>query len=277
MINLKHEVQKRGFTVAHIKTDSIKIPDATPEIIQFISDYGKQYGYTFEHEATYDRMCLVNEAVYIAKYASKEQCENLYGYIPGDNKKNAGQWTATGTQFQVPYVFKKLFTKEEIIFDDMCETMSVTTALYLDMNEDLPDVSEQEKKVAFAVKKAKEFGITIDISKPTGDGELDPLLEEIAKGHNYRFIGKVGRFCPIKPGCGGGLLMREKNGKYYAATGTKGYRWLESEMVTELGKEDDIDRSYYDRMVDEAVKSISEYGDFEWFVSDEPYISKTQN
>jgi energy-coupling factor transporter ATP-binding protein EcfA2 len=277
MINLKHEVQKRGFTVAHIKTDSIKIPDATPEIIQFISDYGKQYGYTFEHEATYDRMCLVNDAVYIAKYASKEQCENLYSYIPGDNKKNAGQWTATGTQFQVPYVFKKLFTKEEIIFDDMCETMSVTTALYLDMNEDLPDVSEQEKTVAFAVKKAKEFGITIDISKPTGDGELDPLLEEIAKGHNYRFIGKVGRFCPIKPGCGGGLLMREKNGKYYAATGTKGYRWLESEMVIELGKEDDIDRSYYDRMVDEAVKSISEYGDFEWFVSDEPYISKTKN
>jgi DNA polymerase elongation subunit (family B) len=58
MINLKHEVQKKGFIVAHIKTDSIKIPDATPEIIQFIMDYGKQYGYTFEHEATYDRMCL---------------------------------------------------------------------------------------------------------------------------------------------------------------------------------------------------------------------------
>lgn len=68
MINLKHEVQERGFTVAHIKTDSIKIPDATPEIIQFVMDYGKRYGYTFEHEATYDRMCLVNDAVYIAKY-----------------------------------------------------------------------------------------------------------------------------------------------------------------------------------------------------------------
>ena len=61
MINLKHEVQERGFTVAHIKTDSIKIPDATPEIIQFVMDYGKRYGYTFEHEATYDRMCLVND------------------------------------------------------------------------------------------------------------------------------------------------------------------------------------------------------------------------
>lgn len=45
MVNLKHEVQRRGFTVAHIKTDSIKIPDATPEIIQFdqmtINEYQK--------------------------------------------------------------------------------------------------------------------------------------------------------------------------------------------------------------------------------------------
>ena len=59
MVNLKHEVQKRGFTVAHIKTDSIKIPDATPAIIDFVMKYGEKYGYTFEHEATYDRMCLV--------------------------------------------------------------------------------------------------------------------------------------------------------------------------------------------------------------------------
>jgi hypothetical protein len=71
--------------------------------------------------------------------------------------------------------------------------------------------------------------------------------------------------------------MREKDGKYYAATGSKGYRWLESEMVTELGKEADIDKSYYDKMVDEAVESISEYGDFEWFVSDEPYVKKEQD
>ncbi len=71
--------------------------------------------------------------------------------------------------------------------------------------------------------------------------------------------------------------MREKDGKYYAATGSKGYRWLESEMVTELGKEADIDRSYYDDLVNEAVKSISKFGDFEWFVSDEPYVKKEQD
>lgn len=66
--------------------------------------------------------------------------------------------------------------------------------------------------------------------------------------------------------------MREKDGKYYAATGSKGYRWLESEIVEELSKEEDIDRSYYDRMVDDAVDTIKKYGDFEWFVSDDAYV-----
>ena len=250
MINLKHEVQKRGFTVAHIKTDSIKIPDATPEIIQFVMDYGRLYGYTFEHEATYDRMCLVNDAVYIAKYK---------------DGKHAGEWTATGTQFAVPYVFKKLFSKEPIEFGDMCETKSVTSALYLDMNENLPDVSMLEKEL---------FVITKGDREPERQEELKDL---IAKGHNYVFIGKVGSFCPIKPGCGGGELLREgkdKDGnvKYSAATGSKGYRWLESEMVKDLGKENDIDRSYYDNLANAAIETISAQGDFEWFISDDPYI-----
>lgn len=231
MRTLQDEIMKRGFKVAHIKTDSIKIPDATPEIIEFTMNFAKQYGYEFEHEATYDRMCLVNDAVYIAKYASPEDCEKQYGYIPGDNKKKGGKWTATGTQFQIPYVFKKLFSKEDIQFNDLCETKSVTSSLYLDMNEKLDE------------------------------GE-----------HNYVFIGKIGRFCPIKPGCGGGILYREKDGKYYAATGSKGYRWLESEMVQQLGREEDIDHKHFIEMVDTAIATINKYGDFEWFVSDDPYV-----
>lgn len=219
MRTLQDEVQSRGFTVAHIKTDSIKIPNATPEIIDFCMEFAKKYGYTFEHEATYERMCLVNDAVYIAKYK---------------DGKHAGEWTATGAQFQIPYVFKTLFSREPIEFEDMCETKSVSTSLYLDMNEKLP---EDE--------------------------------------HNYQFVGKVGLFCPIKPGCNGGDLLREgkdKDGnlKYSSATGAKGYRWLESESVKILGKEKDIDRSYYNKLVDDAVDTISKYGDFEWFVSDEP-------
>lgn len=268
MIDLKNEVLKRGFQVAHIKTDSIKIPDATPEIIQFVMDFGERYGYTFEHEATYDRMCLVNDAVYIAKYKSAEECQKMYGYIPGDNKKKGGKWTATGTQFQIPYVFKKLFSREKIAFEDMCETKSVSSSLYLDLNENLPDVSKEEKEFSKAESDYKK-GLLSDVTFESICQNLTPVIE---KGHNYRFIGKVGQFCPMKDGYGAGLLMREKDGKYYAATGSKGYRWMESEMVKELEKEDGIDRSYYDKLVNEAVETISQYGDFEWFVSDDPYI-----
>jgi len=208
MIDLKHAVQEKGFTVAHIKTDSIKIPNATPEIIQFVSEFGKKYGYVFEHEATYDRFLLVNDAVYIARYK---------------DGKHAGEWVAVGTQFQQPYVFKTLFSKESIVFEDMCETKSVTTALYLDMNESMPE------------------------------GE-----------HNYVFIGKTGSFCPIKPGLGGGLLCREKDGRYYAATGSKGFRWMEAEVVKSLGKEKDIDEGYYQDLVDAAIKDISVFADIDW-------------
>ena len=213
--DLKREIQSRGFTVIHCKTDSIKVVEPNDEIENFIMTYGIKYGYQFEIEHIFEKICLVNDAVYVAKLAE-------------DDPDTPGEWTATGTQFQVPYVFKTLFSKEPIKFNDMCETKSVTSALYLDMNEGL------------------------------AEGE-----------HNYIFVGKIGQFCPIKPGCGGGLLMREKDGKYNAATGTKGYRWLESEMVKTLKKEDDIDKSYYTKLVDDAVDAISEFGDFEWFVSDD--------
>lgn len=116
MIWLKHQVQERGFTVAHIKTDSIKISNATPEIIEFVMDAGKKYGYTFEHEATYDRMCLVNDAVYVAH--------------------DAEGWHATGLQFQVPYVFKTLFSKEDIKFEDLCITKSVSKGDIIIRKED---------------------------------------------------------------------------------------------------------------------------------------------
>lgn len=233
MVNLKHEVQARGYKVAHIKTDSIKIPDATPEIIRFVVDYGKAYGYNFEHEATYDRMCLVNDAVYVARYK---------------DGKHAGEWTATGTQFQVPYVFKTLFTHEPILFEDMCEAKSVTSALYLrDPSRD-----------------------TVEIDPRTGKEKV------IAAGDEPEFVGRVGLFCPIKPGCGGKELLRESKSadgtvKYSAATGTKGYLWLEAETVKTLGIEDDIDLGYYNKLVDDAISAISQYGDFEWFVSGDPY------
>ena len=202
MVDLKLAVQDRGFQVVHIKTDSIKIPGADPEIIQFVIDFGKKYGYDFEHETTYSKFCLVNDAVYIAKEAN-------------------GEWTATGAQFAHPYVFKSLFSKQPIVFDDYCETKTVTTALYLQF-----------------------------------EGEEEP-----------HFVGRAGAFVPVKEGTGGGQLLREKDGKFHAVTGTKGYHWREAITLKELGSEDDIDLRYFRKLVDDAIKNISKYGDIEWFAS----------
>ena len=236
MVNLKHAVQDQGFQVAHIKTDSIKIPNANKKIIKFVMDYGKEYGYNFEHEATYEKMCLVNDAVYIARYTDPAECEAYYGYVPGDNAKvvkktpEVRRWTATGTQFAVPYVFKTLFSHEPIDFKDMCETKSVTSALYLDMED----------------------------------------------GQPYRFVGRVGLFCPMKIGYGGTLYRQTENKKtgekgWANATGTKGWKWLEAEDVKEKHLEEFIDKGYYRKLVDDARASIANYGDIERFISDDPY------
>lgn len=213
MIELKHFVQSKGFTVAHIKTDSIKIPGATKEIIEQVMDFGDQYGYAFEHEDTYEKMCLVNDAVYIAKTVSG---------------KKPAKWSATGAQFQHPYVFKTLFSKEKIEFDDLCETKQVTTALYLDYGTEQPMYLENDKEL--------------------------------------EFIGKVGRFVPIQPDSGGAVLLREKDGKHYAATGSKGRFWLEASRVQTLNKEKDIDMDYFEQLVYKAKQNLSQYGDLEQFL-----------
>ena len=220
MCQLRHEIENMGGTVVHIKTDSIKVSNPTEEIKNYILNRGKEFGYTFEIESIYTKFCLVNNAVYVARCSMDKE-----------NGDKAGHWTATGTQFQIPYVFKKCFTHEEVKFDDLCETKEVKTSIYLDMNEDLPE------------------------------GE-----------HSLKFIGKVGLFTPIKKGFGGGLLVKESKKKdgsigYDAVTGTKDYRWLESEEVIKEHKENDVDISYYDNLVNEAIETISTYGDYEWFVS----------
>lgn len=257
MTLLKQEVERQGFKVCHIKTDSIKIPDATPDIQEFVINFGKEYGYSFETEANFSKYCLVNNAVYIAK---------------NKDGKHAGEWTAVGAQFAVPYVFKTLFSKEPITFEDLCETKSVTTALYLDTNEGLPDVSMYEKEAEIR-EKLRKFDWTRDGKKPPKqilpDISDEDLAKRIAEGHVYQFVGKIGQFCPMKSNSGGGWLVRKTGDKYTSVTGAKGYRWMESEIVKVKGKEADVDLSYYRKLVDEAIDTIRSYGDVEWFLEAE--------
>lgn len=275
MTLLKQEVEKRGFMVAHIKTDSIKIPNATPEIRDFVIRFGREYGYEFETEAQFDKFCLINKAIYIAK--------------------EKGEWTAVGDQFAVPFVFKTLFSKEKIEFSDFCETKAApASALYLDFNENSnfdPVVGKKNES------KIKRLNTKLELLKskvengsatPKEESLLPSIKEELnaiygyqaTETHDLKFIGKVGQFCPVKPGLGGGNIMREgtRNNEtvYDFAAGTSGYRWMESEALQKICDANDpdsynqfIDKSYFDTLVNDAVETISKFGDFEWFIADD--------
>lgn len=253
MLTLRDEIVKRGGYVVHIKTDSIKVLDPDQEMYDFIMSFGAKYGYNFEIEHIFERICLVNNAVYIAKLAE-------------DDPDDPGMWTATGAQFAVPYVFKTLFNHEPIEFKDLCEVKNVNSAMYLDMNEGMPDVTEFEKELSKLQTKQKKL-LKDGLDDEQIRMDISELEAKIAEGHNYTFVGKTGLYCPLKPGYGGGILVRDNHGKYAAVTGTDGWRWMESEQVEVLKKEKYIDKRYYRKLVDDAIDEISKFGDFEQFVA----------
>lgn len=223
MVNLKNMVEAEGYNVIHIKTDSIKVENPDDKIEQKIVEYGALYGYTFEVEDIFEKICLLNDAVYVAKLAD-------------DSPEHPGEWYGKGAQVKEessPYVFKTLFSKAPIKFEDMCETMSVDTALYLDFNEDLEDGEHAYKFIG-------KVGRFTPMQKGCGAGVL------LRQGKD-----------------------KEGNVKYDSASGAKGYLWMESEVVQSLHLEDKIDRSYYKKQVDSLIEDISKFGDFEAFVSDD--------
>jgi hypothetical protein len=187
----------------------------------------------------------MNRAVYVAK-----EFEDSPAYLDRLEKNpNASRWTATGgTAKEQPYVMKKLFTGEEWNVSDLPQTKQAAKgALYLDFNEDFPDITAEKKELEKLKKK-----------DPEANAERIATLENyISKQHDYHFIGRVGQFVPIKPGHGGAELLCLRDGKYVAVAGTTGYRFREYAYVVANHLEDDIDMSYYDNMCEELKSDIS--------------------
>lgn len=164
MIDLKNAVQERGYTVAHIKTDSIKIVNWDDNIVEFCKEFAEKYGYKFEVEAIYEKICLVNQAVYIAKTTD-------------------GYWEATGAQFKEPYVYKFLFSKDPIKFEDMCEIKNVKNAdIYLVMDEEDPpkEIFVGETGMFTPIKKGHGGGSLIRVGRDGRSGSLSG-----AKGYKW--------------------------------------------------------------------------------------------
>ena len=106
MINLKEHVESLGYTVIHIKTDSMKIADSNQDIIHDVQDFAKSYGYDMEIAGEYDRIALIDKAQLIAHYKDGDQLA----------------WHAIGKEFAEPYVYKTLFTHETLDESDYLVT-----------------------------------------------------------------------------------------------------------------------------------------------------------
>jgi hypothetical protein len=86
--------------------------------------------------------------------------------------------------------------------------------------------------------------------------------------HDYKFVGKVGRFTPVL--VDGGTLVSKRGDKYSAVTGTKGYNWVESGTLESFADPTVlVDQTYYRKFVDDAIDAIAKYGDVNWFLETE--------
>ena len=167
----------------------------------------------------------------------------------------------------------KLFTKEPIDFEDYCQTFSVQQgAIYMDKNEDLPDVTAEEKRLEYLTKKLFKEEVPKGYeSLEMVEKEMGELDAKVREGHQYEFVGKVGQFVPVVNGIGGGKLYRIQDGRRFAIGGTSGYRWLEADTVKLYGWQDKVDLGYFREACDEAIADInkvSEPADFGYLVSE---------
>jgi hypothetical protein len=200
MIDLKHAVQEQGFIVAHIKTDSIKIPSATDDIITFVKRSGRS---TATNSSTRLRTTSSVSSMMLSMLLT------------------SGRRLVDYRRCTVPtsVCVQELFSDEEIEFDDLCETKQVMQGvMYLDY------------------------------------------------GDKMVHVGRIGRFVPVKNiDNHGGRLLRIKDDKSYAVTGTKDYIWEEADVVKAFPDRYEIDMSYFDRLADEAYKAIDYWGSFRDF------------
>ena len=88
--------------------------------------------------------------------------------------------------------------------------------------------------------------------------------EKVLDYHHMRHLGRTGRFVPVT--ADGGTLYRVNDERYYAVAGTKGYKWIDAEIAKTI-PDLRIDMSYFEKLKDEAVKTIEQFGSFQDFIN----------
>ena len=241
MMMLKRELQAMGQQVIHVKTDSFKLPGANEKIYEYCQKRAHEFGYNFDHEATFSRLALVNKAVIIGEFAYPEY--------------KAGEWEPTGAQFAFPYVYKKLFSGEDLVEDDFAILKSVKSSILLG------DRFIGKNAQFYASKTGEDLFRTgeVDLAKKVqtrvnGQMKKDPdgyiNITKISKELNItdEEVGEIME-SGFKP-----KMVETRN----SIAGTKGFKW---NLWSDYKGKEDIDVKYYEDLVEDAVKNIYSVGD----------------
>lgn len=259
MMMLEEELNARGCNVVHVKTDSMKITNYLQEDIQYAMDRANEFGYTFELECIFDRLALTNKSTNI-------------GHIEGKPEYDAHAWEAVGAQYAEPFVFKKLFSHEELVEEDFMTLKSSTAPIYLGdrfigknayvyaslTGEELCAIREENIAQSIQTKVQKP----IEKYLPKRDYEGLPLAEQEA--NRVAKISKelIARGFNISPERVQNIIDNNfpetKVSKRSALAGTKDWAWR---LSTEYKGKDDINMGYYGKLIDDAVDDIYKVGD----------------
>ena len=241
MMKLKRELQDMGQQVIHVKTDSVKLPGANEKIYEYCQKRAHEYGYNFEHEATFSKLALVNKAVIIGQVSWPEY------------KK--GEWEAIGAQFAFPYVYKKLFSHEDLVEEDFAILKAAQSSIMLG------DRFIGKNAQFYASKTGEELYRTgeVDLAKKV-QTRVNNQLKNDPDG--YTDLTKIGKDLNISDEEVFEIIQSGYKPKmietFNSVAGTKGFLW---KLWSEYKDKNDIDIKYYEDLVADAVRNIYNVGD----------------
>lgn len=241
MMMLQTELEEMGQKVIHVKTDSFKLPGATKAIFDYVQGRAKEYGYNFEHEATFSKLALVNKAVIIGQFEYPEY--------------KAGEWEAIGSQFAFPYVYKKLFSGEDLVEEDFAILKSVKSSILLG------DRFIGKNAQFYASKSGEDLWRTgeVNISKKVETRVTNQLKKNPDTWVN---TAKIAKELKIEEDEVLDIIQTNYKPKmaqtFNSITGTKGFKW---NLWADYRGKEDIDIAYYEDLVTDAVNDIYKVGD----------------
>lgn len=241
MMQTQDEVEAMGQKIIHVKTDSFKMPnlvhgsDRQKEIYDYIQSRAHEYGYNFDYEANFDKLALTNKAVIIGHI--------VYNVKP----KKIGHWEAIGPTYAEPYVHKSLFTHEDFVESDYQQFKQAKSSIYLDDKFIGKNANVYASKTGGTLYRTGE----IDLAKKAQTRWMKQLSPEKAakdlgiEVEHYNDIVNSN----FKP---------EMVTTYNSVSGTKGFKWRQ---WSDYKGVDDIDMTYYEGLVKDAVDGIYKVGD----------------